>query len=165
MKIAYRDKLLKENINDFLEKVEWEDVRKEFLTQEELTLLVDTPCKYPVLKRASLFSCLTGLRISDIENLCWNDVQNAPDLGPCIRIRTQKTSTEATLPISFEALELCGERGEGKVFKGLGRSLINVPLRNWLKEAGIKKHITFHQRRHYGLSLILIISRLQRAVA
>ena len=47
LKIAYRDKLLKENINDFLEKIEWEDVRKEFLTQEELIKLAETPCKQP----------------------------------------------------------------------------------------------------------------------
>lgn len=148
MKIAYRDKLIKENINDFLEKIEWEEVRKEFLTQEELILLSKTPCKQPVLKQASLFSCLTGLRISDIENLRWEDIQNAPDLGPCIRIRTQKTQTEAVLPISFEALSLCGERSEGKVFKGLSRSMINLPLKYWIQEAGIKKHITFHCFRH-----------------
>lgn len=148
LKIAYRDKLIKENINDFLDKIEWEDVRKEFLTQEELTKLANTPCKHPVLKKASLFSCLTGLRISDIENLRWEDIQNAPDLGPCIRIRTQKTQTEAVLPISYEALALCGTRGEGKIFKGLGRSLINYPLKEWVKAAGIKKHITFHCFRH-----------------
>lgn len=148
LKVAYRDKLIKENINDFLEKIEWEDVRKEFLTQEELMKLAETPCKHSVLKQASLFSCLTGLRISNIENLTWDNIQYAQDMGLCIRIRTQKTSTEATLPISEEALTLCGPRGEGKVFKGLSRSMINVPLKNWIKEAGIKKHITFHCFRH-----------------
>ena len=148
LKIAYRDKLLKENINDFLEKIEWEDVRKEFLTQEELIKLAETPCKQPVLKQAALFSCLTGLRISDIESLTWENIQNAPDMGWCIRIRTQKTQTEAVLPISTEALSLCGERGEGKVFKGLSRSMINYPLKKWIKEAGISKYITFHCFRH-----------------
>ena len=144
LKVAYRDKLLKENINDYLDKIEWEDVQKEYLTQDELIILAKTPCKIDVLKRASLFSCLTGLRISDIENLTWNNLRIAPDKGPCVRIRTQKTSTEAILPISYEALELCGERGEGKVFKGLTRSMINVPLKNWIEASGIKKHITFH---------------------
>lgn len=148
LKVAYRDKLLKENINDYLDKIEWEDVQKEYLTQDELIILAKTPCKIDVLKRASLFSCLTGLRISDIENLTWNNLRIAPDKGPCVRIRTQKTSTEAILPISYEALELCGERGEGKVFKGLTRSMINVPLKNWIEASGIKKHITFHCFRH-----------------
>lgn len=60
LKIAYRDKRIKENVNDFLEKIEYEDVRKEYLTHEEVKLLANTPCDIPVLKNASLFSCLTG---------------------------------------------------------------------------------------------------------
>lgn len=110
--------------------------------------LAATPCDIPVLKAASLFACLTGLRISDILNLLWSDFGLAPDRGYCIRIRTQKTKTEATLPISYEAYELCGEEGKGKVFKGLTRSMINYPLKHWLTEAGIEKHLTFHCFRH-----------------
>ena len=55
---------------------------------------------------------------------------------------------EATLPISYEAYELCGMPDTGKVFKGLKRSMINYPLKNWLKKAGITKPITFHGFRH-----------------
>ena len=51
--------MIKENVNDFLEKIETDDVRKEFLTSEELKKLAATPCDIPVLKQASLFSCLT----------------------------------------------------------------------------------------------------------
>ena len=86
--------------------------------------------------------------ISDILNLQWEDFAIAPDQGYCLRIRTQKTQTEATLPISYEAYELCGTPGTGKVFKGLKRSMINYPLKNWLKKAGITKPITFHGFRH-----------------
>lgn len=141
----YREKLIKENINDYLEKIEWLDVRKEFLTQEELIKLAETPCKQPVLKSASLFSCLTGLRISDIEQLTWENIQIAPDMDPCIRIRTKKTQTEALLPISYEALSLCGERGEGKVFKGISRSMINYPLKK------MNKGGRYHQTHHFPL--------------
>ena len=81
-------------------------------------------------------------------NLQWADFGIAPDQGYCIRIRTQKTKTEATLPISHEAFELCGEVGTGKVFKGLSRSMINYPLKNWLKQDKTQKHITFHCFRH-----------------
>lgn len=140
--------MIRENINDFLEKIDYEDVKKEYLTLDEVKQLAATPCDIPVLKAASLFSCLTGLRISDIMNLQWSDFGIAPDQGYCIRIRTQKTKTEATLPISHEAFELCGEVGIGKVFKGLNRSMINYPLKNWLKQAKIQKHIIFHCFRH-----------------
>ena len=148
LKIAYRDKWLRENINDYLDKIEPQDVKKEFLTLDEVKQLAATPCDIPVLKSASLFACLTGLRISDILKLRWEDFEIAPDQGYCLRIRTQKTQTEATLPISYEAYELCGTPGTGKVFKGLKRSMINYPLKNWLKKAGITKPITFHGFRH-----------------
>lgn len=148
LKVAYRDKYLRENINDFLEKIDTNDVKKEYLTHEELKLLAASECPIPVLKNASLFSCLTGLRISDILNLRWEDIRIAPDQGYCMSIRTQKTKTEAVLPISEETLSLCGERAEGKVFKGLKRSMVNYPLKKWLKSAGIDKDITFHCFRH-----------------
>lgn len=148
LKIAYQDKWFRENINDYLEKIELQDVKKEYLTLDEVKQLAVTPCDIPVLKAASLFACLTGLRISDILNLQWEDFTIAPDQGYCLRIRTQKTQTEATLPISYEAYELCGTPGTGKVFKELKRSMINYPLKNWLKKAGITKSITVHCFRH-----------------
>jgi len=140
--------MIRENINDFLEIIETTDVKKEYLTNDEVKQLAATDCDIPVLKRASLFSRLTGLLISDILNLKWEDFEIAPDRGYCIRIRTVKTQTEATLPISFEAYELCGEPDTGTVFKGLTRSMTNYPLRNWLKKCGVKKYITFHCFRH-----------------
>ncbi len=148
LKIAYRDKLIRENVNDFLDKIETEDVKKNYLTLDELKKLAATPCQIDVLKRASLFSCLTGLRISDVLKLKWEDFEIAPDMGYCIRIRTQKTQTEAMLPVSQEVLELCGEQSDGTVFKGLTRSMINYPLKKWIAAAGIKKSITFHCFRH-----------------
>lgn len=148
LKTAHRDKLIREDLNLYLDRIKTDDVKKEYLTQDEVIQLASTPCKHDVLKRASLFSCLTGLRISDIENLQWENIQIAPDMGPCMRIRTQKTQTEAILPVSYEALELCGERSTGKVFKGLRRCMIGYPLKEWIKQAGITKHITFHCFRH-----------------
>lgn len=161
LKIAYRDKMIKENVNDFLEKIEYKDVKKEYLTAEELGLLANTPCEIAVLKSASLFACLTGLRISDILQLEWKHVVPASDGGYCMRIRTEKTETETTLPISDEAMELCGERGSDKVFVGLERSMIQHPLKKWLKQAGIEKHITFHYARHRNFSSQLKTSLLQ----
>ena len=58
--------MIKTNVNDFLDKIETEDVVKVYLSVEELYKLAETPCKKPILKIASLFSCMTSLRISDI---------------------------------------------------------------------------------------------------
>ena len=153
--------MLRENLNDFLEKIEWKEVKKEYLTLDEVKKLAATPCKIPVLKQASLFACMTGLRISDILKLDWRDFEVGPDQGYYIRICTEKTETEATLPISQEALELCGEWGTGKVFKGLTRSMTHHPLKQWIAEAGIRKHITFHCFRHCIFSYSQKIRNLQ----
>lgn len=148
LKVAFRDKMIRENVNEYLDKIDYEDTKKEFLTLDELKILCNTPCEYPVLRKASIFSCFTGLRLGDVLALEWKDITPASDGGYCMRIRTQKTETEATLPISDEALEYCGERSEGKVFKRFERSLSQHPLRRWIKQSGIKKNITFHCFRH-----------------
>lgn len=148
LKIAYRDKLLHENINDFLESIETIDTKIEYLTLGELKLLANTSCAIPVLKSASLFSCLTGLRISDVLKLDWSEIVEASDGGYCMRLRTEKTETETTLPLSNEAIELLGDRATGKVFSGLERSMTSQPLKNWIAQAGIQKKITFHCFRH-----------------
>ena len=149
LKIAFRDKRIKENINEYLDKVKWKDTKKEFLTLDEIKQLAATECDIPVLKCASIFACMTGLRISDILNLKWENIESMPDSsGFCMRIRTEKTDSEELIPISDEALEFCGTRKEGVVFKGLKRVMIYAPLRKWIEKAGITKHITFHCFRH-----------------
>lgn len=42
-----------------------QETRRNFLTIDELNKLVKTDCNNPLLKRAALFSALTGLRFSD----------------------------------------------------------------------------------------------------
>ena len=147
--ITLRDDYIRENINVHLERIETKRNRIEFLNFQELYNLSKTPCEIPVLKRASLYACLSGLRISDIRQLTWpNIVPNIKGTGYNMRIRTEKTETEATLPVGSDALELCGPRESGLVFKDLTRSMLNKPLKKWLAAAGITKHITFHAGRH-----------------
>lgn len=149
LKRAHRDKYLKEDVNEYLDAIEERTPKKEFLTLEEVKRLKNTHCAFPVLKAASLFSCLTGLRFSDVENLKWENIEKASEGGYCIRITVVKTKDEFTLPISDEAYELCGTPQQcGKVFKGFDRNLVLSRLQPWLRAAGITKHITFHGFRH-----------------
>ncbi len=152
---AYKDGYLNDNINDNLDKIESKETRREYLTLDELKKLYNTPCDCPVLRSASIFSCLTGLRISDILALRWEDIRDYPGGGKCVRICTEKTDTEATIPISREALDICGTPGTGPVFKGLDRNMVNSRLKPWLRKAGITKYITFHCFRHTYATLLI----------
>ena len=106
--------------------------------------------RYDVLKRAFLFSCLTGLRWSDVNNLEWKDVQQINE-GWRIHFKQQKTKGQQYLDINQQARDLMGEQGEvsERVFVGLRySSYMNVELQRWVMSAGITKQITFHCARH-----------------
>ncbi len=152
---AYREHKIIENPNGFLERIDTIPTEKEHLSRQELINLANTPCLSPVLKKAFLFSCLTGLRKSDIKQLTWDKIQPYGDGGMYITLRMQKTQQLVNNPVSNEALELIGffdedenRKPTDKVFAGFNDSLTQTPLKNWLKEAGITKHLSYHCSRH-----------------
>ena len=106
--IAYRDKMIRTNPNDFLEKIPTVPVNKESLTLAELQKLYKTPCEIDVLKRASIFACLTGMRRSDIINLKWDNIKSYSDGGKYVEFYAQKTKARNIIPISEEAYKLIG---------------------------------------------------------
>lgn len=137
-----------------------QDIEREYLTEEELQALALTECEWPVIKRASLFSCFTGLRYSDVEKLTWGEVHYSKGQGHYIRFTTKKTGRPETLPISDQGASLMGERGSDAaiVFEGLAYSdWQNSKMKEWVRRAGIKKHITFHCFRHTNATLLLTL--------
>lgn len=123
---------------------------RQHLSLDELKAIVKTECRYDVLKRAFIFSCLTGLRWSDINNLKWSELQNTNE-GWRITFHQQKTKGLQYLDMSEQARGYLGEQGNPneRVFTGLRySSYMNVELSKWIMRAGIKKDITFHCARH-----------------
>lgn len=80
------------------------------LTMNEIQMLVDTPCKDDVLKRAFLFSILTGLRHSDLQALRWKQIQQTSKGTWQALVVQQKTKRPDYKPVTAQALQLCGER-------------------------------------------------------
>jgi integrase len=157
-KMAYKEKLISDNPADRVDYIEQTEVKREFLTFEELQLLVKTDCRYPILKTAFLFSALTGLRWSDIQQLVWSEVQYSEQNGWKVHFRQKKTDGVENLPINDNARSLLGDRGESeeRVFKGLKYSAYsNVALAQWCLAAGISKRITFHCARHTAATLLI----------
>ena len=155
LRLAYDDGLVRENIAKKLVRAKGHGNKREYLTREELIRLSKAHCKSDVLRRAGLFSCLTGLRLSDCILLQWENIKKSSDGGWVLDITTKKTKTDATLPISEEALDLCGERGEGQVFRNLTPGIVHAYMKDWIEDAGISKHITFHSFRHTFATLQL----------
>lgn len=56
---------------------QYNDVTKEILSEKELTQLALTPCRSPEVKRAFLFSCMSGLRWCDVKLLCYRNIDFA----------------------------------------------------------------------------------------
>jgi len=160
LKQAQKDGLISKNPASEVVSVKPGEVEKSFLLHEELQAMVDKPCDIPVLRTAFIFSCLTGLRWSDVEKLTWGDIEHSPSLGYFIRYRQQKTKAQETLPISQQAYQILGAKGEDhqKVFLGLTYSAWNnLKLSQWAMRAGITKKITFHSARHTFATLQLTL--------
>lgn len=157
LKQAFVDGYLTCDIASKAKNITFQDARREYLSLEELNMLAKTPCD-DILKRAALFSALTGMRHSDIQKLKWSEIEEYNG-GYRLNFTQQKTKGVEYMPISLQAYKLCGERkndGELLVFAGLpDPSWISRPLARWIEAAGITKHITFHCFRHTYATLQL----------
>ena len=147
---------------DAKEKPKIRASRREFLTVEELKVLINTPCRFDIVKRAFLFSCFTGLRYSDMKSLLWSEIHTAAD-GKTLYIehRQVKTKKTVTIPLSEEALRWMPKQVDGidQVFHELKISTGTVEdvLKDWIKNCKIDKHITYHCSRHTAATTLLTL--------
>jgi site-specific recombinase XerD len=145
MKQALRDKIISVNPAAELTARRNEGVKKDILNFDEIQLLAATPANNEQVKRAFLFSCLTGLRYCDIVPLKWESIN-----GQVLKIKQQKTSKDVTIVLNDSALNLLGKpkKGAASVFNLPSHTSCLNGLRSWCKAAGIQKHITWHCARH-----------------
>jgi len=157
LKKAFIDGFLTVDIGAKVKGVQEQETRREFLTVDELNKLVETECARPELKRAALFSALTGLRLSDIQKMKWKELVFDGSQYK-LNFTQQKTKGVEYMPISEQAYTICGTPGEPEqlVFSDLPDSAwISKPLERWINKAGISKKITFHCFRHTFATLQL----------
>ncbi len=160
LKQAVKDGIIAKNPAQEVDGIKEDETKREFLTLEELKRALNEQCEVSVLKQAFIFSCLTGLRFSDIEKLTWSEIQHSNENGYYIRFKQRKTKGEETLPISEDAVKILGDRlsGNEKVFVDLTYSdYNNHKLREWIIRSGIEKDITFHCARHTYATLQLTL--------
>ena len=154
---AFEERIIPTNPMRGIEGFKDEEGTRMYLTIEEVQRLVHTPCEYPQIKSAFLFSCLTGLRRSDVLRLRWGDVHKQGVFTRLI-FRQKKTKGQEYLDITAEAAELMGERGRSEdfVFTDVHTpTCTNRTIQEWVLRAGIDKKITFHCARHTFATMML----------
>lgn len=150
------------------------DSKREYLTATELQTLIATP--FPDkgiirkvngrlyggrdIRAAFLFSCFTGLRLSDVKALRWGNVVEEGGKWRIDGLIIKKTRRPLYLPLGGEALKHLPERKEA----GAEVLVFNLPetdgftdkkIKEWAAAAGLKKKVTFHVARHTFATLEL----------
>lgn len=142
------------------DKIKVPESPREYLSIDEVKRLIATGCKRPEIKRAFLFSCYCGLRVSDIETLQWKDIHTD---GKQYKIEKViiKTKQPLYLPLSKPALKWLPERGTQSetafVFHLPKGNTTNKVLQEWADAAQISKHVTFHVARHTFATMLLTL--------
>jgi integrase/recombinase XerD len=155
VKQAYRKGLMKSNVLDFVErKVKGKAKKKDTLTLDELGTLAATPTKSSEVRKAFLFSCVTGLRWCDVKSLKWSSIDI---LNRKMNLVQSKTEEEVFVPLNDTAIKILGEQAnyDLDVFNLPTANGANKTLKAWVKRAKINKKITWHNGRHsFGTNLI-----------
>ena len=112
-----------------------------------------------------IFSCFTGLAISDMENLKYKHIQTAADGQMYIRKERQKTKVEFVVPLHpiaeaiishcwnaqarNEEQQTVNEKGDSLVFQPhCSRSVMGKNLSIVGKACGIRQRLSYHVARH-----------------
>ena len=131
-------------------RIKLNEIQKVFLTEEEISTLINTESPDIEVKKAFLFACFTGLRISDITKLTWSQIENNK-----LYFRQTKTKGFEYLPLSDSALKFLylnvdkeKVHPNEKIFKLGKKTTVQNKLRTWVKKSKIPKYLTFHSARH-----------------
>lgn len=133
--------------------------KREYLTLDEIKILIDTDCTRPDIKNAFLFCCLVGIRFENVKNITLSDIVTDRTGNTILSYKQIKVNTFESLPISKEALKFIHFKPDQKpgdrVFDLPKNETVNDVIRLWTTEARINKNITFHCSRHTAATLQL----------
>ncbi len=162
---AVRDGLIPFNpIQDLAkeERFHVPDKHREYLTTDELKrfLAVEAQTRAEqTVQKAFGFSCMTGLRLGDMQRLRWSDIKTVGEVQ-AISIIQHKTKQLVIVPLNDLALSLLPPRpanGEDSIIFPLVKKPDNVAkyVRRIKEKAGIEKDFTYHSSRHSAATLAI----------
>jgi len=166
LKEAVKSDIIPSNPMDKLEKndkIKKIDSAREYLDVDEVRRLVNTECKNKEIKQAFLFSCYSGLRISDVRALKWNNITTRKDADGNIKyklniiMKKTRKPLQSTLPASAINWLPKNKDCDAIIFHLPDETYLNEQLRTWVKEAGITKRVSFHVARHTFATMMLTL--------
>jgi len=143
MKAAKKAGYFTENpAEDIACKTKANKIKKEVLEPQEYIQLLKTPCLNYETRKAFIFCLYAGLRWCDVKTLTWENLKK-----DSIVLVQHKTLVEVHIPMHPTAQLVAGERKDGLIFNLPTADGANKILKQWVKDAGISKHITWHCAR------------------
>jgi integrase len=131
----------------------------EFLTDEELTRLLDTLEKWPFKDTVAFikFALFTGMRRGELFKLQWDDVDFERGI---ITLRDPKSGKTENIPVSMKALNVLKSLEVTSPFvfpgkDGKQRVDFNGPWPRIRKAAGLPEGFRFHGLRHHFASTLV----------
>ena len=139
-------------------KVQFKIVEREFLSKEELHVLIDKEIKgdrLNVVRDMFVLCCFTGLAYVDIQTLRPEDIYENAEGGFYIKSKRTKTDTGFTIPLlptAMNIIEKYKDHPQAVVKNCVIPVLSNQKSNAYLKEiadcCNIKKNLTTHLARH-----------------
>lgn len=138
-------------------KVDEQILRKEVLSQEEITRLIATKQENANqnIRRAFIFCLYTGLRFCDVKDLTFANVDFANRLLKFEQNKTKghSASSGVVIPLNDGLLKLIGEptspdNRQELIFPLPSYEMCLKAIKRWVKRAGINKHISWQCARH-----------------
>jgi integrase len=155
---------IREDFTGKVDGIKKTDIHRHFCTIEDIEMLNKTVCKNGMVKLAFLFSCFSGLRLSDVELLTWQQI-SIVNGSPFIQYKQKKTSQYEHSPLSEQAVSILenvkklhpefAPDGSDKVFILPDRRLMGDILFVWGRDAGLSWRLHFHAARHSMACLML----------
>jgi len=139
-------------------KVQFKTVEREFLSKEELQVLVDKEIdgeRLDVVRDMFVFCCYTGLSYIDVQKLHQDNIVKHNDGSLWIKSKRTKTKSRLGIPLLPTALGILEKyQDHPKVVCGncvlpvLSNQKSNAYLKEIADLCGIKKNLTTHLARH-----------------